>query len=173
MALGMLMAIGAANGEDHPYDGPGADYQNNAPMYDQYAQNQYGPDQYGQGQYGQGQYGQSGYNSQYGSSSSSQVLTPPTSTYNNYNYYDWLSPGTAYWPYSYPAYYNYNYDNYWWYSHNPKYYYTTPIKHYYTWYPATYNWDPWYAANVYGFGSTTYYYSNRWSYHSGGFFFDP
>ncbi|MGA9100361.1 MAG: hypothetical protein WB392_15675, partial [Methanotrichaceae archaeon] len=137
----------------------GINYQDNAQTYDQY---------------GQGQYDQPGYNSQYGSSSSSQVITPPTGTYNYNNYYyDWLSPGTLYWPYSYPAYYNYNYDDYWWYSHNPTYYYTTPVTHYYTWYPAAYSWGPWYAPNIYGLGSKTYYYSSSWSYHSGGFFFDP
>jgi len=92
------------------------------------------------------------------------VFTPPTSTYNYNNYYyDWLSPGTTYW--SYPTYYSYNY--------YPKYYYTTPVTHYYTWYPAAYSWDPWYATNVYGLGSTTYYYSSSWSYSSGGFFFGP
>ena len=171
MALGMLVTLCAATEGDYPYNGPGTDYQNSAQTYDQYSQNQYDQSQYNT-QYGDTQYG----NTQYGSSSSSQVLTPPpTNTYNYNNYYnDWLSPGTLYWTYPFPAYYNYNYDSYWWYDHNPKYYYTTPVKHYYnTWYPAVYNWDPWYAANVYGFGSTTYYHSSSWSSHSGGFFLGP
>ncbi len=162
MALGMLMAIGAVNGEDHPFGMPGADYQNGGQPYND--------------QYAEGQYGQSGYNFQYGSDSSSQVLESHDKhnhqNYNNYNnhhnyYYDWLSPGSLYWTYSYPVYYNYYYTPY------PQYYYTAPVTHYYTWYPTVYNWDPWYATNVYGFGSTTYSYSSSWSYHSGGFFFDP
>ena len=86
------------------------------------------------------------------------VYTPPIGTYNYYNYYyDWLSPATVYWPY----------------STYPVYYYTTPVTNYYTWYPAVYNWDPWYATNVYGLGSATYHYSSSWSYSSGGFFFGP
>jgi hypothetical protein len=82
---------------------------------------------------------------------------------NTYNHYDWLSPGAVYW---YPTSYPYNY----WYNAYPQ-HYTTPVTYYYNWNPVVYNWDPWWAANVYGFGSTTYYYSSSWSYHNGGFVF--
>jgi len=92
--------------------------------------------------------------------------------FGGHPYYDWLNPGgysyysSYYWyptyTYTYPA-YTYTY---------PTYYYTEPVVYptypYYD--PVVY--DPWYGANVYGWGGATYYYSNSWSWsHRGGFFF--
>ena len=92
-------------------------------------------------------------------------------------YYDWLNPGGYYYTYSYYPTYSYSY--------YPTYYYptlllpdllsclhlyrstgndpvvTTPVVHYD---PVVY--DPWWAANVYGLGATTYYYSSSWSWSS-------
>jgi hypothetical protein len=91
-------------------------------------------------------------------------------------YYDWLSPGGAYY-WGYPSYYysswyypTYTY-TYYPQTYYPQYYYTAPVT-YSSWYTPVV--DPWWAANVYGIGSTTYYYSSSssWSYH-GGFFFGP
>lgn len=96
----------------------------------------------------------------------------------HHGYYDWLSPGGAYY-WTYPSYYysSWYYPTYT-YTYYPQYYYYTPPVTYSTWQytPAVYDWvaDPWWAANVYGVGGTTYHYSSSssWSYHSG-FFFGP
>jgi hypothetical protein len=101
---------------------------------------------------------------------------------DHHGYYDWLSPGGAYY-WGYPSYYysSWYYPTYT-YTYYPTTYYTYPTTYYYT-YPTAYTYsapvvyDPWWAANVYGAGSTTYYYSSSssWSYHGGygGFFFGP
>jgi hypothetical protein len=98
-------------------------------------------------------------------------------------YYDWLNPGGYYYSYSwypysytyYPTYYTYPTYTYPVYTPPvytppaytyPTYTYTTPV---YTTGPGYY--DPWYAANVYGYGGTTYYYSSSWSYSAGGMVF--
>jgi hypothetical protein len=83
--------------------------------------------------------------------------------------YDWLNPGGSH-SYTWwtPSYYDYTYSYY-----PTGYYYTTPVA-YNTYYydPVVYNYDPWWAANVYGPGGATYYYSGSWSWssHRGGFF---
>lgn len=92
--------------------------------------------------------------------------------FGGHGYYDWLNPGGYYsYSYWYPTYYSYPYPAYT-YTY-PTYYYTEPVV--YPTYPYYYDpvvYDPWYAANVYGWGTATYYYSNSWSWsHRGGFFF--
>jgi hypothetical protein len=95
----------------------------------------------------------------------------------NHNGYDWLSGG-SYW---YPSTYNYNYYtpyNYNYYTpYNYNYYtplYTEPV--YYNMPVVYHNWDvdPWWGANIYGFGSTYYYSSSsHWNYNGGYGFGDP
>jgi hypothetical protein len=87
--------------------------------------------------------------------------------------YDWLNPGGSH-SYTWwtPYYYDYTWYPTYTYSYYPtQYYYTTPVA-YSTYYydPAVYNYDPWWAANVYGPGGATYYSSWSWSSHHGGFF---
>ena len=86
-------------------------------------------------------------------------------------FYDWLSPGAYYYSYSYyptytyyPTYY---YPTYYYPTYTPVYTYTAPV----VYDPVVY--DPWWAANVYGLGATTYYYTNSWSWSSyrSGFYF--
>jgi hypothetical protein len=89
----------------------------------------------------------------------------------DHNGYDWLSPGGYYSYYRYPT-TSYYYNSYF-----------TPIipiytNTYFQTYPVVYHdWDmdPWWGANVYGFGSTgSYYYSgSHWTYNSGFGFGDP
>ena len=92
--------------------------------------------------------------------------------FSGHGYYDWLNPGgyysSSYW---YPTYYSYSYPAYT-YTY-PTYYYTAPVTYpTYTYYPDPVVYDPWYAANVYGWGGATYYYTNSWSWSNrGGFFF--
>jgi hypothetical protein len=90
-----------------------------------------------------------------------------------HGYNDWLNPGgySYSWGY-YPAYYS----NTWYPTYTytyPTYYYTAPVV--YPTYPYYYDpvvYDPWYGANVYGWGGASYYYSNSWSwYNHGGYFF--
>ena len=91
--------------------------------------------------------------------------------FGGHGYNDWLNPGGYYsYSYWYPTYTYYSYPTYT-YTY-PTYYYTEPVVYptypYYD--PVVY--DPWYGANVYGWGGATYYYSNSWSWsHRGGFFF--
>ena len=93
--------------------------------------------------------------------------------FSDHGYYDWLNPG-GYYSYSwgYPTYYPYSWYPTYTYTY-PSYYYTEPVV--YPTYPYYYDpvvYDPWYGANVYGWGGANYYYSNSWSWsHNGGFFF--
>ncbi len=89
--------------------------------------------------------------------------------------YDWLSPGGYYnsW-YYYPTtyYYDWYYTPAYTYTYYPTYYYTTPVYYtaptYYSTPVVYYDWiDPWWATNVYGYGSVTHYSSSSWTYHSG------
>jgi hypothetical protein len=155
----VLLVIGAASGVDH-----------------------YGPDNYGSDNHGSNNHGPdmsymgghvekdmpsgNGGSQLYDHHAPQDGYSDQTHKYDKaYNYYDWLSPGAAYW---YPTSYAYNYR----YAYPQYPTYTTPVTYYYNWNPVVYNWDPWWAANVYGFGSTTYYYSSSsWSYHNGGFVF--
>ena len=83
--------------------------------------------------------------------------------FGGHGYHDWLNPGGqysySYWypTYTYPWYPTYTYTY-------PTYYYTAPVVYptypYYD--PVVY--DPWYGANVYGWGGANYYYH-------GGFYF--
>jgi len=87
--------------------------------------------------------------------------------------YDWLNPGGSH-SYTWwtPAYYDYTWYPAYTYTYYPTYYYTTPVV-YSTYYydPVVYNYDPWWAANVYGLGGVTYYYGSwSWSSFHGGFF---
>jgi len=136
LALGMLIAVGAAFGEPgghesapdgHEYAPGGGDHRS--------------PD-------GHGDFSGHGYN-------------------------DWLNPG-GYYSYSwgYPAYYSNSWYPTYTYTY-PTYYYTAPVV--YPTYPYYYDpvvYDPWYGANLYGWGGANYYYSSSWSWsHHGGFFF--
>ena len=77
----------------------------------------------------------------------------------NHNGHDWLSGGSYWYPstYYYTPLYTYTY---------PTYYYTEPV--YYN-VPVVYNSyiDPWWGANIYGFGSTYYSSSSHWTYNGG------
>lgn len=86
--------------------------------------------------------------------------------------FDWLNPwGT----YSYSYWYYPSYSYYWY----PSYTYTYPVTYTapvvypkYTYYYDPVVYDPWYAANVYGWTGTTYYYSGSWSWSRlGGYYF--
>jgi len=86
--------------------------------------------------------------------------------------FDWLNPwGT----YSYSYWYYPSYSYYWY----PSYTYTYPVTYTapvvypaYTYYYDPVVYDPWYAANVYGWTGTAYYYSSSWSSSRiGGFYF--
>ena len=86
--------------------------------------------------------------------------------------FDWLNPwGT----YSYSYWYYPSYSYYWY----PSYTYTYPVTYTapvvypaYTYYYNPVVYDPWYAANVYGWTGTAYYYSSSWSSSRiGGFYF--
>jgi hypothetical protein len=94
--------------------------------------------------------------------------------FGGHGHNDWLNPGGYSYSYSggYPSYYS----DYWYPAYTytyPTYYYTTPAV--YPTYPYYYDpvvYDPWYGANVYGWGGASYYYSNSWSWSNrGGFFF--
>ena len=85
--------------------------------------------------------------------------------------FDWLNPwGT----YSYSYWYYPSYSNWYPYTYTYPVTYTAPVT-----YPTTYTYyydpvvyDPWYAANVYGWAGTTYYYSGSWSWSRlGGYYF--
>lgn len=108
-------------------------------------------------------------------------------SYDNHHdfggFYDWLSPGAYYYSYSYYPTYTYptytypayTYPAYYYQTYTPVYTYTPPVATVTT--PVVYYdpvvYDPWWAVNVYGLGSTTYYYSSSWSwstYHGGLFF---
>jgi len=86
--------------------------------------------------------------------------------------YDWLNPGGYY---SYSNWYYPSYSYYWY----PSYAYTYPVAYTAPVVYPTYNYyydpvvyDPWYAANVYGWTGSTYYYSNSWSWSRyGGYYF--
>jgi hypothetical protein len=82
----------------------------------------------------------------------------------NHNGYDWLSGGY----YLYPSTYYYNYYTPMYTYTYPTYYYTEPV-YYNT--PIVYHnsyLDPWWGANIYGFGSTYYYSSSsHWTYNGG------
>jgi len=90
-------------------------------------------------------------------------------------YYDWLSPGGYYYSYSwYPSYSYWYYPTYTYPTYTypvytppvytyPTYTYTKPVYTYYE--PISY--DPWWVANVYGWGGATYYYSSSWTWSSG------
>ena len=80
----------------------------------------------------------------------------------NHNGHDWLSGG-SYW---YPSTYYYNYYTPLYTYTYPTYYYTEPV--YYN-VPVVYNSyiDPWWGANIYGFGSTYYSSSSHWTYNGG------
>ena len=80
----------------------------------------------------------------------------------NHNGHDWLS-GESYW---YPSTYYYNYYTPLYTYTYPTYYYTEPV--YYN-VPVVYNSyiDPWWGANIYGFGSTYYSSSSHWTYNGG------
>lgn len=82
----------------------------------------------------------------------------------NHNDHDWLSGGY----YSYPSthYYNY-YTPLYTYTYYPTYYYTEPV--YYNMPVVYHDWDidPWWGANIYGFGSAYYSSSSHWTYKSG------
>lgn len=99
----------------------------------------------------------------------------------NHDNHDWLSPGGSYYSWYYPTTYysDWYYTPAYTYTAYPTYYYTTPTYYttpvYYT-SPIVYSdWiDPWWGANVYGFGGTTHYYtSSSWTYHGGFGFGDP
>jgi hypothetical protein len=84
----------------------------------------------------------------------------------NHNDHDWLSGGSYWYPSTY--YYNWYYTPQYTYTY-PTYYYTEPV--YYNMPVVYHDWDidPWWGANIYGFGST-YYSSSHWTY-KGGFGF--
>lgn len=101
--------------------------------------------------------------------------------FGGHSHYDWLNPGGYYsYSYWYPT-YTYTYPNYYAYPSYYTYptYYTTPVVTTPVVYPTTYytyydpiSYDPWYAANVYGWGGATYYYSSSWSWSRyGGYYF--
>jgi hypothetical protein len=140
----MLLVIGAASGVDHS------------------GSNNYGSDMsFVSGHVGKDMPGGDDGSRMFDHHGQSDGFSDRTHNYgSNFNHYDWLSPGAVYW---YPASYNYFYSPY-------PIYYTTPMTYHYSYNPVVYNPDPWWAANVYGFGTTTYY-SSSWSYHNGGFFF--
>jgi hypothetical protein len=86
--------------------------------------------------------------------------------------HDWLNPGGAGFSYNWgtPAYYPW-YPTYTY----PTYYYPTPVvypTYTYPYNPVAYNYDPWWATNVYGWTGTAYYPSSSWTWssHHGGFF---
>jgi hypothetical protein len=90
--------------------------------------------------------------------------------FNRHDNFDWLNPG-GYYSYSYWYYPSYSYYGY------PSYTYTYPVTYSapvvypaYTYYYDPVAYDPWYAANVYGWTGTTYYYSRSWS-SFGGYYF--
>jgi hypothetical protein len=92
------------------------------------------------------------------------------SDFGGHGHYDWLNPG-GYYSYSY-WYPTYTYTWYPTYTYTYPTYYTTPVVYpTYTYYdPVVY--DPWYAANVYGWAGTNYYYSSGWSWSRyGGYYF--
>jgi len=103
--------------------------------------------------------------------------------FGGHEYHDWLSPGGIYsYSYWYPYTYTYTYPTYYYPTYYyPTYYYTEPapvVYPTYTYYPSySYYYDPvvydpWYAANVYGWGGATYYYSSSWSWSNhGGYYF--
>jgi hypothetical protein len=86
--------------------------------------------------------------------------------------YDWLNPGGYY---SYSSWYYPSYSYYWY----PSYAYTYPVAYTapvvypaYNYYYDPVVYDPWYAANVYGWTGSTYYYSSSWSWSRyGGYYF--
>lgn len=140
---------GSGYGDSHPYGGA----QSQVPGYG--ASDEYGG--YGDG-YG-GSYGGS-YDGVQSSTSEQQVAGSMWGKKNH----DWLSPGGVatvhYYDWYYPKKSHYS-------SWYPTTYYTTryyPKTYYYSWYePVVYSsWDPWWATNVYGTYTTTYYWSSSW-----------
>jgi len=137
LALGMLVAVGAA------IEGDGTGSYESAP-------------------YGGGHDGYDGHGGNH--------------DFGGHGYNDWLNPGGYSYTYSWS--YPYYYSNSWYPAYTytyPNYYYTAPAPVVYPTYPY-YNdpvvYDPWYGANVYGWGGASYYYSNSWSwYNHGGYFF--
>ena len=97
--------------------------------------------------------------------------------FGGHHYHDWLNPGWYSWySYGYPTYsytwyprYTYTYPTYVYPTYTyPSYVYPTYTYYYYS--PEVY--DPWYAANVYGWTGSTYYYTGGWTwYRSGGYYF--
>ena len=93
---------------------------------------------------------------------------------------DWLPTGTGHTFYKYPKYnYNWYYPAYTYPTYTytyptytytyPTYYYTTPV--YSSWYYEPVTYDPWWATNVYGMSSKTYYYGSwSWSSTHGGYY---
>ena len=86
--------------------------------------------------------------------------------------YDWLNPGGIGFSYNWgtPAYYN-RYPSYTYPT-----YYSTPLvypTYTYNYNPVVYNYDPWWATNIYGWTGTAYYPSSSWAWspNHGGFFF--
>jgi hypothetical protein len=109
---------------------------------------------------------------------------PPDGGHNNdFGHYDWLNLGGVThsyggwnnYPYTYPNFY-YSYPMYYPTYTYPTYHYITPVvypTYTYAYNPFVYNYDPWWATNVYGWTGTTYSSSSSWtwSYPHGGFFF--
>jgi hypothetical protein len=87
------------------------------------------------------------------------------------NDHDWLSPGgsySSYWWYPSTYYYDWYYTPTYTYTYYPTYYYTTPV--YYNTPVVYHSWDmdPWWGANVYGYWGTTHYSSSySWTYGRG------
>ena len=96
--------------------------------------------------------------------------------FGGHGYNDWLNPGGYSYIYSWVilSYYSNSWYPTYTYTY-PTYYYTAPAPVVYPTYPYYYDpvvYDPWYAANVYGWGGASYYYSNSWSWSNhGGYFF--
>lgn len=97
----------------------------------------------------------SGQSGNYLASSYGQVAS---GSYNPVSNYDWLSPGGAYYVnyYWYPEPYYYGAWRLSYYGGYPYYYYY-PTYYYRSYGPWYYDFDPWWAANVYGPYRTTYY----------------
>jgi hypothetical protein len=89
----------------------------------------------------------------------------------NHNGYDWLSGGSYWYPSTY--YYDWYYTPQYTYTYYPRYYYTEPVYYYMPVVYHDWNIDPWWGANIYGFGSTYYRSSSNWNYNGGYGFGDP
>jgi len=149
MALGLLVAVGSAYGdmEMEPFD---------QGSIDQFAGMNEG--------FGGGKDGHNGdYDGRFDRRDDRSWDHDGRHDKNGHDNYDWLNPG-GYYSYSYWYYPSYSY--YWY----PSYAYTYPVTYTapvvyptYTYYYDPVVYDPWYAANVYGWTGSTYYYSNSWS----------